>query len=99
MEDTQEPTINADLHCHSTVSDGQFAPAEFAARAHANGVTLWSLTDESSPRLMVPFYAGLAAGESPAHALRAAKLAMLRDPRFLHPHHWAPFVLVGGDPR
>ncbi|BAN23564.1 3',5'-nucleoside bisphosphate phosphatase [Caballeronia insecticola] len=37
--------MNADLHCHSTVSDGQFAPAEVAARAHANGVTLWSLTD------------------------------------------------------
>ncbi|WP_250513469.1 3',5'-nucleoside bisphosphate phosphatase [Caballeronia sp. INDeC2] len=37
--------MNADLHCHSTVSDGQFAPAEVAERAHANGVTLWSLTD------------------------------------------------------
>jgi predicted metal-dependent phosphoesterase TrpH len=37
--------MNADLHCHSTVSDGQLAPAEVAARAHANGVTLWSLTD------------------------------------------------------
>jgi len=37
--------MNADLHCHSTVSDGQFAPAEVARRAHAGGVTLWSLTD------------------------------------------------------
>jgi predicted metal-dependent phosphoesterase TrpH len=37
--------MNADLHCHSTVSDGQLAPAEVAARAHAGGVTLWSLTD------------------------------------------------------
>ncbi|KMZ11248.1 putative metal-dependent phosphoesterase (PHP family) [Candidatus Burkholderia humilis] len=37
--------MNADLHCHSTVSDGQFAPARVAARAHAGGVTLWSLTD------------------------------------------------------
>ncbi len=37
--------MNADLHCHSTVSDGQFSPAEVAARAQANGVTLWSLTD------------------------------------------------------
>ncbi|MGF6599541.1 putative metal-dependent phosphoesterase TrpH [Paraburkholderia sp. GAS448] len=37
--------MNADLHCHSTVSDGQFAPAVVARRAHAGGVTLWSLTD------------------------------------------------------
>jgi predicted metal-dependent phosphoesterase TrpH len=37
--------MNADLHCHSTVSDGQLAPAEVAARAHAGGVTLWALTD------------------------------------------------------
>jgi 3',5'-nucleoside bisphosphate phosphatase len=37
--------MNADLHCHSTVSDGQLTPSEVAARAHAGGVTLWSLTD------------------------------------------------------
>jgi predicted metal-dependent phosphoesterase TrpH len=37
--------MNADLHCHSTVSDGQFAPADVARRAHAHGVTLWALTD------------------------------------------------------
>ncbi|PLZ02812.1 phosphatase [Burkholderia sp. WAC0059] len=37
--------MNADLHCHSTVSDGQLAPAVVAHRAHAGGVTLWALTD------------------------------------------------------
>jgi len=36
---------NADLHCHSTVSDGMLAPQEVAARAAAHGVTLWALTD------------------------------------------------------
>lgn len=35
----------ADLHCHSTFSDGTLTPATLAARAHAHGVTLWSLTD------------------------------------------------------
>lgn len=38
-------TLNADLHCHSTVSDGLLAPAELARRAKANGVELWALTD------------------------------------------------------
>ncbi len=37
--------INADLHCHSNVSDGTLSPEAVAARAHANGVQLWSLTD------------------------------------------------------
>jgi 3',5'-nucleoside bisphosphate phosphatase len=37
--------LNADLHCHSVVSDGTLTPEALAARAHANGVELWSLTD------------------------------------------------------
>ncbi|MEY3725149.1 MAG: hypothetical protein RLZZ365_1084 [Pseudomonadota bacterium] len=37
--------INADLHCHSVVSDGTLTPEELAVRAHQNGVHLWSLTD------------------------------------------------------
>ena len=36
---------NADLHCHSVVSDGTLTPEELALRAAANGVELWSLTD------------------------------------------------------
>ena len=37
--------LNADLHCHSVVSDGTLTPEELAPRAAANGVELWSLTD------------------------------------------------------
>jgi 3',5'-nucleoside bisphosphate phosphatase len=37
--------LNADLHCHSVVSDGTLTPEELAARACANGVELWALTD------------------------------------------------------
>ena len=37
--------INADLHCHSDVSDGTLSPEALAERAHAQGVDLWSLTD------------------------------------------------------
>ena len=36
---------NADLHCHSVVSDGTLTPEALAERARANGVDLWSLTD------------------------------------------------------
>ncbi|MEF7613443.1 3',5'-nucleoside bisphosphate phosphatase [Aquincola sp. MAHUQ-54] len=37
--------LNADLHCHSNVSDGTLTPEALAARAQANGVELWALTD------------------------------------------------------
>jgi hypothetical protein len=38
-------SINADLHCHSVMSDGTLTPEDLATRAHQNGVELWSLTD------------------------------------------------------
>jgi predicted metal-dependent phosphoesterase TrpH len=37
--------LNADLHCHSVVSDGTLQPETLAQRAQSNGVELWSLTD------------------------------------------------------
>ncbi len=37
--------LNADLHCHSVVSDGTLTPEELATRAKTQGVQLWSLTD------------------------------------------------------
>jgi predicted metal-dependent phosphoesterase TrpH len=37
--------LNADLHCHSVVSDGTLTPEALADRASTNGVELWALTD------------------------------------------------------
>ena len=37
--------LNADLHCHSVVSDGTLTPEVLATRARGNGVDLWALTD------------------------------------------------------
>jgi 3',5'-nucleoside bisphosphate phosphatase len=42
--------MNADLHCHSNVSDGLLAPAEVARRAANGGVELWALTDHDEVR-------------------------------------------------
>lgn len=55
-------SLNVDLHCHSTVSDGVLAPRELAARAHANGVGLWALTDHDE-------VSGLAPAAQAAHGL------------------------------
>lgn len=62
--------LNADLHSHSTVSDGLLSPAELARRAHGNGVELFSLTDHDeidglpqaraeAERLGLPFVNGV----------------------------------------
>ena len=37
--------LNADLHCHSVISDGTLTPEALAQRAKAQGVDLWALTD------------------------------------------------------
>lgn len=37
--------LNADLHCHSTVSDGLLSPGDLVRRAKDNGVELLALTD------------------------------------------------------
>lgn len=38
-------SLNADLHCHSLISDGVLTPSVLARRAAERGVQLWSLTD------------------------------------------------------
>ena len=45
MQTNSKTYLNADLHCHSVVSDGTLTPEELALRAKTNGVELWALTD------------------------------------------------------
>lgn len=64
------------------------------AGAHSTIGALWEVSDNSTPRLMNAFYQGLEEGQSPAAALRQAKLALLhsRD-SFRKPFYWAPFQI------
>lgn len=70
--------LNADLHCHSTVSDGTLEPEDIARRAHAQGVQLWALTDhdelrglaraaEVAAEVGLPFVAGVEISVTWAH--------------------------------
>ena len=45
MTSSKTSILNADLHCHSVVSDGTLTPEALAERASKNGVELWALTD------------------------------------------------------
>jgi len=67
------------------------------AGAHNVVAALWEANDVSTPKLMNGMYAAIASGESPASALRKAKLTMLRsDSVFRRPFYWAPFQLYEG---
>ena len=55
--------LNADLHCHSVVSDGTLTPELLAARAKTNGVELWALTDHDEIGGQVRAAAAAAANE------------------------------------
>ncbi|GAC1596313.1 MAG: CHAT domain-containing protein [Candidatus Velthaea sp.] len=68
----------------------------FAGTA-AVSVTLWEVEDRAALQFTPTFYASMAQGESPARALRAAQLGLLRgnDPLLRNPFFWAPTVLFG----
>jgi CHAT domain-containing protein/tetratricopeptide (TPR) repeat protein len=58
--------------------------------------SLWNVEDQATATLMKEFYQGmLAAGRSPASALRAAQLSMWRGKRWRTPYYWGAFVLQG----
>ena len=60
--------LNADLHAHSTISDGTLAPGDLVERANTQGVELFALTDHDEIR-------GVAAARAAAHDLGLAFVA------------------------
>jgi CHAT domain-containing protein len=64
-------------------------------------VSLWSVSDEATARLMQLFYEGMLRGKlPPSEALRRAQLSIRAEDRWSSPYYWAGFVLQGdgGDP-
>jgi CHAT domain-containing protein len=65
------------------------------AGAQTQVVSLWNVSDSSARALMSELYGALARGTGRAEALRRAKLAILKQPRFAHPYYWAAFIAAG----
>ncbi len=60
------------------------------------GTSLWKVDDSATSALMGRFYqAMLKEGKSPAAALRAAQLDMLKQRRWQSPYYWAAFTMQG----
>lgn len=70
--------------------------ALFEAGARRVVASYWDVGDEATAELMAGFYrAHLRDGAPPAAALARAQRAMLADPRWRAPAHWAGFALHG----
>jgi CHAT domain-containing protein len=76
--------------------------ALFVAGTPSIVVSQWQVAADSTTELMRVFHRRIAGGmkaggvvSNRAVALRAAALALLKDPQRSHPFYWAPFVLIG----
>ena len=58
-------------------------------------VSLWNVDAASTADLMLAFHRAAQGGQEYPEALRAAEVALMRDPKTRHPFYWAPFVLIG----
>jgi CHAT domain-containing protein len=64
----------------------------------AIAVTLWSVESLSAKTLSIGMFRYLKEGYTPAQALRAIKVRMLRGEEgqdYNHPYYWAPYVVFG----
>jgi CHAT domain-containing protein len=88
---------SAGAHAYAGEGLMGFAWAFLNAGAHSVIAGLWDVSDSSTGQLMDRLYAGIAAGQDPPTALRAAKRSLLNGgPAFRKPFYWAPFQVYLG---
>ena len=56
-------------------------------------LTLWSVNDEATKRLMIDFYTNLQRGCSVTASLQIAQVKFIEQGE--HPYYWSPFILIG----
>jgi CHAT domain-containing protein len=67
-----------------------------SAGAKSVVASLWKVDDRATAALMADFYKGMLQEDmTPAAALRAAKLKMMKEKQWSAPYYWAGFVLQG----
>lgn len=69
--------------------------ALFVSGVPTTVLSQWKVESESTSRLMVAFHQNRQKSMSEGEALRAAALAVRKDPAFQHPFYWAPFIVIG----
>ena len=71
-----------------------FKRALFSAGAASALISLWPVDDDSTQILMTDFHKRWK-DQSLTHAMQAAQIKVLSDPKYANPFHWAAFTLVG----
>jgi CHAT domain-containing protein len=94
-------TISACRSAGSAVYGGEglvgFVWAFLQAGAQRVIAGLWDVSDRSTSQLMEALYARIQAGDTPAEALRQAKLTLIRaDGAYANPYYWGPFQIYVG---
>jgi len=64
-----------------------------SAGARSLLLSLWTVNDAATTRLMTDFYANLQRGETIAASLRVAQTNLIK--RGEHPYFWSPFLVIG----
>ncbi len=57
-------------------------------------VSIWNVSDRSSPDLMIKFYRHLMVNEDVAHSLQQAKIEMIQEKRYSMPVYWASMIQI-----
>jgi len=65
------------------------------AGARTQVLSLWTVADDATARLMMALYEALLDGMPRGEALRRARRDLAADPRWSHPYFWASFELSG----
>lgn len=74
--------------------------AFFFAGARNVVASHWLIPDQETVDLMTAFYGAVAAGASPAEAMRTARAALISaDPANAHPYFWSSFSVIGDPAR
>lgn len=64
-----------------------------SAGAHSLVLSLWTVSDEATTRLMKEFYKNIQRGCTVSTSLAQAQRKFIRENA--HPYYWSPFVLIG----
>jgi CHAT domain-containing protein len=105
MTEVLDLKLNADLVALTAcqTGHGKIIPGEGVislgrafqcAGARSTLVSLWSVSEITSVKLMEMFFERLKEGEKTGQAWRKARLN-LRSSGYDHPFFWAPFIMVG----
>jgi CHAT domain-containing protein len=99
LDGVQICTLGACVSGLAHVAEGDepigLAHAMLVAGSQSVVASQWNVQDAATRALFETFYAGIAAGSTPADALYEATRVVRQSPQWQHPYYWAAFQVMG----